>query len=439
MQRRRFLQSAAAVAAAPLILRSRPGKAAPYDRIGVAVIGLRGRGNNLLESFRDQPDVEVRILCDVDSRVLAKRTEETEQATGRKPEGVKDFRQTLDDDSIDAVILGTPDHWHAIPTILACQAGKDVYVEKPDGHNILEGRAMVAAQKKYARVVQLGTQTRNASHFKSAMAYIREGKLGKVRLGKAWESAQQGDIGRPPDGEPPEGVDYDFWLGPAPLKPFNPKRFHSSWRWFLDYGCGDLGNDGVHRLDITIAGLREAAQAEGRKIPHLPKRVSSLGGKLYFDDAQEWPDTQMVTYEFDDYILTYEMRLWSPTSIEGTSGEGAAIYGDAGHLVFSNDGWTAYDGEGKPIAQDSSNDAGLVHVRDFLDCMRSRNKTTADLETIGHSSSLLCHIGNASWRSGRTLNFDPATYQFLGDADADQFLTRPVYRKPWTLPDLKDI
>lgn len=434
MQRRTFLQTA--VAATPLILTRHADRAAANDRIQVAVVGLRGRGNGLLETFRSQKDVDVRILCDVDARVLAKRTEETEQATGTKPVPVHDFRKALDDSSIDAIVLGTPDHWHAIPTILACQAGKDVYVEKPDGHNILEGRAMVAAQKKYDRVVQLGTQTRSAGHFKSAMAYIREGRLGKVRLGKAWESVQQGNIGNPPDGEPPEGVDYDLWLGPAPLRPFNPRRFHSSWRWFFDYGSGDLGNDGVHRLDIALEGLREAARAEGRKAPQLPNRVSSLGGKLYFEDAQEWPDTQMVTYAFDDFILTYEMRLWSPTAIEGTSGEGAAIYGDAGHLVFSNEGWTAYDGEGKRVAQDSSSDAGLVHVRDFLDCMRNRKKPAADLETVGHPSSLLCHIGNASWRSGRTLRFDPTTYTFQGDPESDAFLTRPVYRAPWALPNL---
>ncbi|MCG3198343.1 MAG: Inositol 2-dehydrogenase/D-chiro-inositol 3-dehydrogenase [bacterium] len=447
MKRRQFLRDLAssgagaglAVMGAPLLLSTNASAAEANERISVAVIGIRGRGNGLLKTFRSRSDVEIRYLCDVDSNVLSKRTEETEKDTGHRPKAIKDFREALDDPAVHAVVLGTPDHWHAIPTIMACRAGKDVYVEKPDGHNILEGRTMVEAQRKYQRVVQLGTQWRSTSHLLSAMEYIRSGNLGKVRLAKAWESARQGTIGKPADTEPPEGVDYDFWLGPAPKRPFNPKRFHSTWRWFFDYGTGDLGNDGVHRLDKALRSLQEAARAEGRRVPLVPHKVAAMGGKLYYDDAQEWPDTQLVTYQFEDFVLSYELRLWSPTAIYGLDGEGAAVFGDNGYLVFNHNGWRAFDADENLVKEDSSEDSEMNHVADFLDCVRSRTKPNADLETVGHPSSLLCHLGNVAWRAGEAVALDPTTYTFGENDAANQFLTRPVYREPWVLPELSKV
>ena len=441
MDRRSFLRSSAIAGTAAGLSLSLERKAiAANEKISICMMGVRGRGGGVLSTFASLPEVEVRYVCDIDETPLAAGIARVEKATGKRPIAIKDYRKALEDKSLDALVMGTPDHWHALPTIHACQAGKDVYVEKPDGHNIIEGRTMVAAAIKYSRVVQLGTQSRSGPHFFSVMQYLKTGALGNVRFAKAWESARQGSIGRPADSEPPKGVDYDMWLGPAPLRPFNRARFHGSWRWFFDYGTGDLGNDGVHRLDYARWALATALAAKGQTLAEMPRAVSAHGGKYYFDDAQEWPDTMMVTYDFaPGCLLTYEMRVWNAYPLHEES-EGAAIHGDGGYVVIGNSRWRAFDEKGKLIKEESggyNND--IPHAKNFLDCMRSRGKPNADLETVGHPSSLLCHIGNAAWRAGRTLRFDPATYTFAGDADANQYLTRAEYRKPWLLPKLSEL
>jgi len=377
----------------------------------------------------------------VDAEVLAKRTAESAAGASHKPAAIKDFRRALDDGSVDALMIGTPEHWHAIPAIMACQAGKDVYVEKPDSHNILESRTMVAASKKYDRVVQLGTQARSGQHFRDAIDYIKAGNIGRALFAKAWESARQGSIGKPADTDPPAGVDYDLWLGPAPQRPFNPRRFHGSWRWFFDYGTGDLGNDGVHRLDVARWALQAAIEATGDKpLPEHPLAVSAHGGKCYFDDLQEWPDNLMVTYDYGDgRVITYEMRIWTPYKLEGQT-EGALVYGDRGYVVLGNRGWQAYGPRNERIKNEPgtyNND--VLHVENFLSCIQSRAKPHADLETVGHLSSMMCHLGCAAWKAGRTLRLDPATYTFTGDKDAQQYLTRAKYREPWTLPKVEDV
>jgi predicted dehydrogenase len=440
MQRRQFLRSVStSVAAAAVAAGSaRRTWAAANDRINICMMGVRGRGGSVLGTFSQLPAVEVKYVCDIDEGVLESRLEQVARQTGRRPEGIKDFRRALDDAEVDALVLGTPDHWHALPTIYACQAGKDVYVEKPDGHNLIEGRTMVAAARKYGRVVQMGTQARSGPHLQSAMEYIRGGHLGRALFAKAWESARQGSIGHPADGAPPAGVDYDMWLGPAPKRPFNAMRFHGNWRWFFDYGTGDLGNDGVHRLDIARWALDTAVTARGEPPLGFPRAVSAVGGKYYFDDDQEWPDTLMVNYDYPGRVLTYEMRVWSPYPMEGES-EGAAVYGDQGYIVIGNGRWRAFDPKGNIVQEDSGgyNDAG--HAQNFIDCMHSRERPTADLETVGHPSSVLCHLGNASWRAGRTLRFDPESYTFPGDDNANQYLTRAEYRAPWTLPKIESL
>lgn len=436
MNRRDFIQGAAAGVA--LSAHHATAKGAVNDKIVVCVMGVRGRGGSLLNTFASLPDVEVKYVCDLDESVLGSRVEQVSKQTGRKPAAIKDYRQALDDNSIDAIVSGTPDHWHALPTIHACQAGKDVYVEKPDGHNILEGRTMIAAAKKHGRIIQLGTQARSGPHLFSAMEYIRGGNLGKVRFAKAWESARQGGIGFPKDSDPPAGVDYDTWLGPAPKRPFNSRRFHGSWRWFFDYGTGDLGNDGVHRLDIARWALETAWTAEGKALPRFPQAVSALGGKYYFDDAQEWPDTLMATFDYPGAVMTYEMRVWNQYPLHDES-EGAALHGDGGYIVIGNGRWRAFDAKGKLAKEQTGSYNDVGHAQNFLDCMRTRKKPNADLETVGHPSSMLCHLGNAAWRAGRTLRFDPETYTFLGDAAANQFLTRAEYRRPWVLPPLNAV
>ena len=436
MDRRAFLRGAAA--AGLCVTAARGAVRSPNDRISVCVMGLRGRGGSLLSTFASLPEVDVTYLCDVDESVLQGRAEKLADQTGRRPQTVGDYRKALDDKTVDALVIGTPDHWHALPTIHAAQAGKDVYVEKPDAHNILEGRTMVAAARKYGRVVQLGTQGRSGQMQRNAMKHVAAGHLGKVRFAKAWESSRQGNIGYPPDSDPPPGVDYDRWLGPAPKRPFNVRRFHGSWRWFFDYGTGDLGNDGVHLLDFARWGLETAVTQEGKPIPSVPGTVSAHGGKYYFDDAQEWPDTMMVTYDFSGYLLTYELRIWSPYTMHGEA-EGAAVYGDNGYVTLSHRGWRAFDAKGKQVLEETGDFNNVGHVQDFLDCMRARKRPVADLETVGHPSSLLCHLGNAAWRAGRTLNFDPEKYTFVGDEDANRYLTRPEYRKPWLLPAISEL
>ncbi|MEQ8785511.1 MAG: Gfo/Idh/MocA family oxidoreductase [Pirellulaceae bacterium] len=438
MKRREFLAGSAAALATVAMTAKSEAKLLANDKITVCVCGVRGRGGGLLNTFASQGDIDVKYICDLDLGVLGSRVAQVKDRTGKTPQPIKDYRRALDDKEVDAIVLGTPDHWHALPTIHACQAGKDVYVEKPDGHNILEGRTMVAAAKKYGRVVQLGTQARSGAHQKSAMKYIASGKLGKVRFAKAWESSKQGDIGHPPDGEPPAGFDYDTWLGPAPKRPFNPRRFHGSWRWFFDYGTGDLGNDGVHRLDVARWGLETAVKAEGGELPRFPKSISAHGGKYYFDDDQQWPDTMMVTYDYPGYLLTYELRIWTPYHMHDES-EGSAVYGDAGYVIIGNSGWRAFDAKGKQILEEKAGNNDVAHAQNFMECMRNRARPNADLETVGHPSSLLCHLGNAAWRAGRTLHFNPGTYSFEGDQDAEQYLTRPEYRKPFVLPSLAEL
>ena len=355
MNRRSFLgrssQAAAGAAFAAAYTWNQQAKAAPNDRVVVCVAGVRGRGNSLLNTFARLPQVEVKYVCDLDETVLGSRTEQIAKVIGRQPQQIKDFRHALDDAQVDALVLGTPDHWHAIPTIMACQTGKDVYVEKPDGHNALEGRAMVEVAKRHGRVVQLGTQARSGKHVASLLEYLRAGSIGKALFAKAWESSQQRGIGHPADTQPPATVDYDFWLGPAPLRPFNPNRFHGSWRWFFDYGTGDLGNDGVHRLDLARMALQAATEDRGEAPLGFPKAISAVGGKYYFDDDQQWPDTLMVNYDYGGRILTYEMRIWSAYHMEGEP-EGAAVFGDEGYVIMGNGRWRAFDRRGKQIREE---------------------------------------------------------------------------------------
>lgn len=446
MQRREFLKQVSQTTAAVSVAASTLGctqraasKNLANSKITVCCAGFRGRGNQLFLGFGACEDVDVKYACDLDTEVLDRRTGEFTSKFGRTPEKIKDFRRAIDDKQCDALVLGTPDHWHALPTIYACQAGKDVYVEKPDGHNLMEGLVMTAAAKKHNRIVQLGTQARSDPDLIALEAYVKEGHLGRVIMAKAWESTKQKDLGNPPDGEAPTTIDYDFWLGPAPKRPFNPLRFHGNWRWFFDYGAGDLANDGVHRLDQARWFMEAAIAASGEKPVGMPRSVSASGGKYYFNDAQEWPDTLMVTYDYPGRLLTYEMRIWAPYPIDG-EGEGAAVFGDRGYLVVGGSRWRHFDAKGQLVKEQdrSKSNADAAHIRNFLECMRNRQKPNADLETVGRPSSLLCHMGNVAWRVGETVKFDYDKNRFTTDA-ANQYLTRAEYRKPWLLPKLEEV
>ena len=426
MTRRRFLATSALAASRVL---------GANDRFRIAVMGIRGRGKGLLHSFSALPDVEIAAVCDVDTRLFDQRLAPVAERQGRPPRTLTDFRRLLDDPAIDALVIATPDHWHALPTILACQAGKHVYVEKPAGHNLREGQVMLAAARRYNRVVQVGLQSRSGRHFAEACEYIRAGAIGKVVMAKAWESARQSAVPPQPDAPVPPGVEYDLWIGPAPQRPFNPNRFHSHWHWLFDYGTGDLGNDGVHRVDYARRGLAAGFEAQGRRLPDFPTAVSASGGKHYFDDAQEWPDTLLVTWEYPGATLLYEMRTWSPYPMEGEA-EGAAVYGDKGYVLIGNDSWRAFgpQGEPGPSGASSNDDHDLAHKQDFFEAIRSNRRPACDIE-IGHVASAYTHLGNIAWRVSRKLRFDAATQRFLEDPEANLLLTR-TYRKPWTLPDV---
>lgn len=424
--RRDFLLSAA-----PALLSGR----SPSERFTVAMMGFRGRGRQLLHGFAELQEVRVKTICDVDRRLFGEAVASVADRQGSEPSVETDFRRLLEDPDIDAVVMGTPTHWHAIPTILACQAGKHVYVEKPAGHNLVEGRAMLEAARKYNRIVQVGIQSRSGTNYQEACDYIRRGALGKVAFAKGWESARQRGIGHPPDEPVPTGVDYDTWLGPAPKRPFNRNRFHSRWRWFFDYGTGDLGNDGVHRVDYARRGLAAAFEAMGKKLPDWPTSVAAAGGKHFFDDAQQWPDTLVVTWDYPGATLMYEMRNWQPTPIEGEA-EGAAIYGENGYVVIGNGRWKAVDEAGKVVARGGSakQDDDLRHKRDMLAAIKNGRRPACDIE-IGHCASGLIHMGNIAWRTNRKLRFDPSTESFRDDQEANRLLGRE-YRDPWLLPDV---
>lgn len=435
IKRRKFIRQSAAASAA---LLAPVAKAAPSERVRVACIGASGRANALNLICARNPEIDLVAIADVDLSHLPKTVDEVTKIQGKKPRTVQDFRKLLDDPSIDALVVGTPDHWHAIPTILGCMAGKDIYVEKPDAHDIVEGQRMIAAANKYKRVVQMGSQHRSTHRMQSALEWIREGNLGEPLVAKAWENAAQRSIGHPPDDKAPPEVDYDMWLGSAPKRPFNPNRFHNRWRWFFDYGTGDLGNDGVHRLDQAFAALNAAIETAGGEAVGKPHKISAMGGKWYFDDMQEFPDTMQVNYEYagkPPRLLTYEMRIWTPYKYLGSS-EGSAVFGDKGYILISNNDWQGYTANNKLVKQVKGDADATPHMQNFIDCIKSRKRPYCDLETVGHPASLMCHAGNIAWRVGRTLTLDPETETFVDDAEATALCGRPEWRAPWVLPKI---
>ena len=323
----------------------------------------------------------------------------------------------LDDKEIDAVSIATCNHWHALGTIWALQAGKDVYVEKPASHNIFEGRKMVEAARKYNRIVQVGMQSRTTQHKIRAMELLRQGVIGKLYMAKGLCFKRRVSIGKSPDGPVPPGVDYNLWLGPAPMRPFNPNRFHYNWHWFWDTGSGDIGNQGVHEMDICRWGLNKSA---------LPKAVHSTGGKYVYDDDQETPNTQLATFEYDDCLLVFEVRgllTGGESSIvkDGSNYIGNLFYGSEGHMAVDLRGFQIYLGEKGKLAQEMTCKEPrtwdtIPHIANFLKAVRSRQHTdlTADI-LEGHLSAALCHLANISYRTGRKLAFDPQRERFVNE------------------------
>jgi predicted dehydrogenase len=446
--RRKFIQqsvSAAAIGGAGLLGNQTASAqsaasinkiAGANDRIRVGLIGCGGQGRNDLIKMLRIKNIECVALCDVDDNQVGVVRKAVDEQAGQKPEfATRDFRKLLEQKDVDAVIIGTPDHWHALPTIMACEAGKDVYVEKPLSISIGEGRAMVNAARKSNRIVQMGTQQRSASHYAAAIDYVKSGKLGKIRVVKTWAYQDwMGNIPVAPDSEPPASVDYDMWLGPATKRPFNKNRFHFNFRWYWDYSGGLMTDWGAHMIDIANWGMGVKA----------PDSAMSVGGKFGFpDDAEETPDTQQVLWSFPNFSMVWEHATAIGRGPEARD-HGVAFHGNNGTLIVDRGGWevhaeTERNGNRRgykmmpmPRQPAGNEDYHFLHVKNFVDCVKSRKLPISDVE-VGHNSMIACHLGNIAYRLGRQVRWDAEKEKVIGDAEAAKFITRD-YRAPWKLP-----
>jgi predicted dehydrogenase len=419
--RRKFVKTAAlasagaAVTGFPFYRASAAGRAFQADRVRVGAIGINGMGWSNLTSLMKLPDVQVTALCDVDENVLNRRKAELEKQ-GIKAQVFADYRKMLESRDVDAVVIGTPDHWHCLQMVEACQAGKDVFIEKPVGNSIAECQVMVAAQKKYGRVVQVGQWQRSVPHFVDALNFLRSGRLGKIRTVKTW--AYQGwmrNIEAQPDAAVPAGVNYDAWLGPAPKRPFNPNRFHFNFRWYWDYAGGLMTDWGVHLIDYALLGMNAST----------PKAVVALGGKFaYPDGAHETPDTLAAIFEFDGYNLIWEHAQSISNGNYGRD-HGISFIGNNGTLVLHRGGWEVLPDEKRmeAVPFKGSKGSGLdLHTRNFIDVIKSRkfSDLTAPIEAGAHVA-IVCQMGNVSYRTGSRVSWNAQAQQF-NEATANEWL-----------------
>ena len=423
--RRQFLKSAGAALTTSIFTGNLKGA---NDRVAAAFIGMGRMGSSNMDYAIQQPNLEVVAVCDVYQPHLDDAVAQAREK-GHHPRAVHDFREILADRSIDIVNISTPDHWHAYMTVEACKAGKDAYVEKPVCVAVEEGAKMVEAARKYNRVVQAGTMQRSAVHFQQACDLVRRGELGKVTFVRTWNYGWQKPegIGNPPDSDPPEGLDWDMWLGPAPKRPFNRNRFgvapdaFSHFRWFWDYAGGMMTDWGVHWLDIVQMAFNEA----------MPHAIAGIGGKLWFTDNRETPDTLQVTYEYPGFIATYENRNANAQSMFNKGG-GILFHGSEATLFVDRQGYRLIsEGKGgQPAEVEATSSGNANHWADFLECVRSRQRPISDIERCLRSTST-CLLGNVALRSGQRLDWDERAWTVAQPA-ARGFLTR-AYRHPWKL------
>ena len=464
MDRRSFLvSSAAALGASSSVFGS------PSDTVRIACVGIGGRGRNHIDSYSKLENVEIAAICDIDDSHIGNGLKQIEHLGKKKPETYKDIRKLLEDKSIDAISISSPNHWHTLMAVWACQAGKDVYVEKPCSHNIFEAKQIVAAARKYNRMVQQGSQIRSAVGVQEAVEKMRDGLIGDIYLARGLCFKWRDDIGHKPVVPVPQGVDYDLWTGPSPMHPFTMNRFHYNWHWFWDTGNGDLGNQGIHQVDVARWGL-------GVK---YPTKVSAVGGMFMFDNDQETPNTLNCAFEFDEggkhKLMEFEVRHWisnheasigdrsmfgpppgaaaraaRPSTGEATDGPAPAARGNRprrapdsiGNLFYGSKGYLAVDSYtsyhswlGPEQEPGPSNNKGGDHFLNFIEVVKSRKREDlrAEIEE-GAASTVLVHLANISYRVGRTLHFDANTMTCKGDAEANKMLTRN-YRKPFVVPE----
>lgn len=397
----------------------------PNDEIRTAILGLNGQGRNHLEYHRAVSGVRIVALCDPDERLLADRSA---LVPGGKPKTEVDLRRLLEDGNIDSVVIAMPNFWHALATVWACQAGKDVYVEKPATYAIAEGRKMIEAGRRYDRVVQNGTHMRAQTGRAEAVRLVQGGLLGEIYMARAIVYNPRESIGRQPDGAVPQGVHYDLWMGPSTEQTFNPNRFHYNWHWYWATGNGEIGNNGPHVADAVIQGLNRQET--------LPVTIASQGGRYAWQDQGETPNTQVATYRYSDGLLvTIDVRNLPANSEAGIS-EGVIFYGPKGFLVLHGDGSYHSEVDKKAGPSGKSTGAHRELLKNFYSVVRSRNRgeLLAPIE-YGHTAAALCHLGNIAYRLGRTIRFDPKAENFGSDQEANALLTRK-YRKPYVMPDV---
>lgn len=438
--RRKFIKNSATAAAAVTIPSIIPAHAfGANDRINAAVLGVNGRGKSHISSFMAQDNVQITHFCDPDMNVMKQRQKQFKEKYSKDVALEQDLRKIYDNKDIDVVSIATPNHWHSLAVIWACQAGKDCYVEKPGSHNIWEGRKMVEAAEKYDRIVQHGVQLRSSPSVREAVKLMHEGYIGRVYMARGLVFRWRADIGNKGFSPVPEGLDYDLWAGPATKRPFSRNIVHYNWHWTFEYGNGDVGNQGIHETDLCMWGLDVG----------LPTKITSMGGKFLWDDAKETPELLSSIYHYpeEDKIIQFEVRPWCTNTEEGAT-VGNIFYGDKGILVVNGyDKYKFYMGQKRELVK--SGDDGQIsgsemdrgaggtdgHFANFIEAVRAHDKTILNgpVETA-HLSSGLAHLGNIAYRTGRVLTFDPQAERFVNDPDADEMLTRN-YRAPYVVPD----
>jgi len=429
MERRTFLMGAGLASMA-----ARAAGDSANGKVGIGVVGIGGRGRDHLRYYSKLPDARVVAICDVNQAQTERGAQIVERLQGGKPHVHQDLRKLFEDKDVDAVSIATPNHWHALATIWACQAGKDVYCEKPACYNMFEGRAMVAAARKNNRMVQIGMQGRTIAHKQRAMDLLHSGAIGQVYMARGICYKRRPSIGHTPAEPVPAGLNWDLFLGPAPMREYTKSRYQYNWHWFWDTGNGDIGNQGIHEMDLARRGLDR----------DLPKGVVSTGGKYVYEDDQETPNTQIATFDYGDAELVFEVRGLNTGGDAGIppSGPnfiGVTFFGSKGFMPVDEHGFQIFLGDKRELGEsmqhaESEIDATIPHMANFLKAVKSRNAADLNADvSVGVTSADLVHMANMSYRLGRKLNYDPPSASFPRDAEANAMMTRPVYRSPYVV------
>ncbi len=394
------------------------GPGSPNQRVRLGIIGCNGRGRDHIAGLLSVPNTEIVYVCDVDSRAMDKGIAAAAQKQQRKPKGVRDLRRMLEDPELDAVSIAAPDHWHTPAAILACAAGKHVYVEKPGSHNLRESQLIVAAARKHKRCVQMGNQRRSWPWVIEVIDALRGGELGQVYFARGWYTNHRGTIGRGKPAPVPEWLDWTLWQGPAPEQPFRDNVVHYNWHWFWDWGTGELGNNGVHSLDLARWGLGV----------DVPKRITCGGNRYHFRDDWQTPDTAIATFDFGAKGIAWEGQSCDPRGFEGSS-FGVNFYCEKGSMAIAGTTARICDLNEKVVREIKGKSDDVLHFANFIDAIREGKPLRAEIEE-GQKATLLCHLGNIAWRSGQTVNFDAAACKVIGDATVNALCSR-AYRSGW--------